>query len=240
MGNMLSSAEQSSQQTSPPAQTQPLAPLRVVIISDTHNDHRALEVPQGDILIHAGDFTCFGKLNHVKDFNEWLGTLPHPTKIVVNGNHESNAPWQSEIRSLLSNAIFLKDEEYRLPRTRLDGTACDEVLTIFGTNFYWPIKEGHDNPHYEAIPDCVDILVTHGPVEGYVDDGFGCPAMLTKCEALAFSGKLKLVVSGHIHGAYGMTNGKGACSAVSFINASSVGGKVGSRKIGNPAIVTHI
>jgi len=24
----------------------------------------------------------------VADFNTWLGTLPHPTKIVVAGNHE--------------------------------------------------------------------------------------------------------------------------------------------------------
>lgn len=61
---------------------------------------------KGDLLIHGGDFTWFGKEEHLKDFNEWLGvvpnselililgTLPHKHKIIVNGNHESNAPWK--------------------------------------------------------------------------------------------------------------------------------------------------
>ena len=38
--------------------------LTVVMISDTHNDHRQLTVPPGDILIHAGDWTRFGKREH--------------------------------------------------------------------------------------------------------------------------------------------------------------------------------
>eukprot|EP00913_Durusdinium_trenchii_P029972 g28086.t1 len=63
--------------------------LRLVIISDTHNCHRDLTVPDGDILIHAGDFTQFGKEEHAEDFNRWLGEQPHKTKLVVLGNHEA-------------------------------------------------------------------------------------------------------------------------------------------------------
>jgi hypothetical protein len=33
----------------------------IVCISDTHELHRELDVPHGDILIHAGDFTMFSK-----------------------------------------------------------------------------------------------------------------------------------------------------------------------------------
>eukprot|EP00438_Fugacium_kawagutii_P004849 Skav221070 [mRNA] locus=scaffold3118:272977:273507:- [translate_table: standard] len=47
--------------------------LRVVCISDTHNHHRKLQLPPGDILIHAGDFTDFGKEENARDFNDWLG-----------------------------------------------------------------------------------------------------------------------------------------------------------------------
>ena len=39
-------------------------------------------------MIHAGDFTRCGHLQEVKEFNTWLGTLPHKHKIVIAGNHE--------------------------------------------------------------------------------------------------------------------------------------------------------
>ena len=35
--------------------------LTIVLISDTHELHREVEVPPGDILIHAGDFTMNSK-----------------------------------------------------------------------------------------------------------------------------------------------------------------------------------
>jgi len=31
--------------------------LKVVVFSDTHNLHEELKIPDGDILIHCGDFT---------------------------------------------------------------------------------------------------------------------------------------------------------------------------------------
>ena len=34
-------------------------------------------VPPGDILIHAGDFTNYGRKEEVEKFNAWLGSLPH-------------------------------------------------------------------------------------------------------------------------------------------------------------------
>ena len=34
--------------------------IRIVCISDTHKKHRQLDVPDGDILIHAGDFSQWG------------------------------------------------------------------------------------------------------------------------------------------------------------------------------------
>ncbi len=36
--------------------------IRVVCISDTHNQHQKLTIPDGDILIHGGDFTNFGRV----------------------------------------------------------------------------------------------------------------------------------------------------------------------------------
>ena len=48
--------------------------ITVVCISDTHGDHAALDLPNGHILIHGGDFTRFGKQSDAEDTNAWLGT----------------------------------------------------------------------------------------------------------------------------------------------------------------------
>ncbi|CAJ1445439.1 unnamed protein product, partial [Effrenium voratum] len=44
--------------------------LRLVVVSDTHNFHHKLKLPDGDVLIHAGDFTQYGKEEHAHDFNQ--------------------------------------------------------------------------------------------------------------------------------------------------------------------------
>jgi hypothetical protein len=41
-----------------------------------------MAVPQGDLLIHAGDFMGAGQsLEEIADFNDWRGGQPHPHKI---------------------------------------------------------------------------------------------------------------------------------------------------------------
>lgn len=48
---------------------------RFVCISDTHSRTDPIQMPYGDVLIHAGDFTELGLPSEVKKFNEWLGNL---------------------------------------------------------------------------------------------------------------------------------------------------------------------
>eukprot|EP00292_Cryptomonas_paramecium_P008521 CAMPEP_0113726236 /NCGR_PEP_ID=MMETSP0038_2-20120614/40287_1 /TAXON_ID=2898 /ORGANISM="Cryptomonas paramecium" /LENGTH=277 /DNA_ID=CAMNT_0000656755 /DNA_START=163 /DNA_END=997 /DNA_ORIENTATION=- /assembly_acc=CAM_ASM_000170 len=62
--------------------------VRFVVISDTHNLHKELEIPEGDVIIHAGDFTNHGSLEEVQNFGEWFRSLPHKTKLLVPGNHD--------------------------------------------------------------------------------------------------------------------------------------------------------
>ncbi|KAJ5910597.1 hypothetical protein N7504_005240 [Penicillium tannophilum] len=69
----------------PPADAHP---IRVVCISDTH----ALEwpnVPDGDLLIHAGDLCNDGSVREIQAAVDWLRSLPHPHKVVIGGNHDS-------------------------------------------------------------------------------------------------------------------------------------------------------
>ena len=46
-------------------------------MSDTHSltSHLKNPIPDGDVFVHAGDFTRTGKLSEVKEFNSWLATV---------------------------------------------------------------------------------------------------------------------------------------------------------------------
>mmetsp|Transcript_2597 Transcript_2597/g.3926 ORF Transcript_2597/g.3926 Transcript_2597/m.3926 type:complete len:232 (-) Transcript_2597:24-719(-) len=205
--------------------------MKIVIISDTHNDHESMTIPDGDVLIHAGDWTNFGRIEHAHSFNEWLGTMPHRHKIVVNGNHENNAPWKASVRSIVSNAIFLKQESIIIENEH------GKRLKIFGTDFFWPmLEESSPNPFLDQIENDVDILVTHGPAHGFVDGKRGCSSLTRKCAHLRRNGKLRVVISGHIHGAYGICEGTGECEGIKFINASCCGS---GRVVVNSPIVIY-
>ena len=62
----------------------------IVCISDTHAQlHRmSSEIPPGDVLIHAGDFSRKGEKKELSQFFETFRSLPHPVKLFIAGNHE--------------------------------------------------------------------------------------------------------------------------------------------------------
>ncbi|MEW2360257.1 metallophosphoesterase [Spirillospora sp. NPDC029432] len=63
--------------------------MRIVAVADTHTFHDELVVPEGDVLVHAGDLCRRGKdLGELRDAADWMHDLPHRTKIVVAGNHD--------------------------------------------------------------------------------------------------------------------------------------------------------
>ncbi|KAL4773157.1 Metallo-dependent phosphatase-like protein [Aspergillus nidulans var. acristatus] len=78
-----------SQLRGPPRLPPPDArPIRVVCISDTHTLELA-DVPDGDLLIHAGDLCNDGSAKEIQAAVDWLRKLPHPQKVVICGNHDS-------------------------------------------------------------------------------------------------------------------------------------------------------
>lgn len=44
-------------------------------MSDTHSltSKIQFDIPNGDVFIHAGDFTTCGRLDEILEFNDWLG-----------------------------------------------------------------------------------------------------------------------------------------------------------------------
>ncbi len=188
---------------------------RIVCVSDTHARHHLTVVPDGDILIHAGDITRHGALEDVEEFNRWLGSLPHKHKVVICGNHDFCFQERvAEARVLLTNAIYLED------------SGCEiEGLTFYGSPWQalfggWAINlpRGEELAKVWAkIPVGVDVLITHGPPEGILDrtnrgESAGCRDLFNR----VFEVKPRLHVFGHIHEAAGRSD----IDDIIFVNAS--------------------
>ena len=190
--------------------------IRLVAISDTHGLHRHLTIPDGDILVHAGDITGHGQVEQVADFNEWLGTLPHRHKLVIAGNHDFCFEDQPvETAALLTNCIYLFDEAITLDGLYFYGTPWQPWFFDWAFN----LRRGSEiRAKWELIPPETDVLITHGPPLGYGDltsrgEYVGCADLLESVRQK----RPKLHIFGHIHEGYGMTHNQ----HTTFINASS-------------------
>ena len=178
--------------------------MRIVFISDTHLHHDRLEVPPGDILVHAGDFSGRGRLEEVKAFLDWYGSLPHTHKVLIAGNHDFLAEREPRLfRSLIpDNLIYLEDSGVTIEGIRIWGSPIQPWFFDWAFNR----QRGADiRQHWALIPDDTDILVTHGPPYGILDrvarDGspVGCRDLLRRINDI----DIKINVFGHIHEAYG-------------------------------------
>jgi Icc-related predicted phosphoesterase len=172
--------------------------LQLVLLSDTHEQHREVDVPCGDIVIHSGDFTQFSRsLNSIIDFNEWLGALPHRHKIVIPGNHEFFLEADPSRRSLLSNATVLINEATEIEGLRIWGSP---VTPLYGGAFGRSSAEDRRRL-YAGIPRGTDVVITHGPPFGILDSGSGSehhqgdPVLFAAVTRI----RPKLHVFGHVH-----------------------------------------
>lgn len=59
--------------------------MRLVVISDTHGLHNRIEnLPDGDVLVHVGDFMNSGyDAQDILSFNRWLGDHPFKHRVIV-------------------------------------------------------------------------------------------------------------------------------------------------------------
>jgi len=194
--------------------------------------HRDVKVPDGDVLIHAGDITGQGELDTIHDFNEWLGELPHKHKIVIAGNHDFCFPMDSPEwgKEKLSNCTYLQDEFVVVEGFKIWGSPWQPW---FG-GWHFNLDRGPQiKEKWDLIPLDTDILVTHGPPDDILDWCFrgnkaGCVDLLNHIRKMK---NLKMHVFGHIHESRGVANKDG----VKFVNASTC--TLGYRPTNQPFVV---
>jgi Icc-related predicted phosphoesterase len=193
---------------------------KIVCLSDTHNCNAEIKVPDGDILIHAGDATIRGTVPEIESFNKWFANLPHRFKIFVAGNHdwlfETN---NSYARKMLDDSIiYLQDSFTEIEGLKIYGSPWQPRFFDWAFNL---MRGAELAEKWKLIPLDTDILITHGPPHGILDEvprkywieNTGCEELRKKVEEI----RPKAHIFGHIHCGYGQTEQFG----VKFINASN-------------------
>jgi Icc-related predicted phosphoesterase len=221
--------------------------MRVVATSDTHQKHGALFVPDGDVFIHAGDFTMIGDFEFVQSFNTWLGRLPHKHKIVIAGNHDRSfdidpANALAYGAEQLTNATYLLNSGVELEGKKFWGSPYTPFFASDFWKFSYDRAEG--SKIWDQIPDNLDVLITHGPPLYHLDrtlenDNAGCYDLFKRIRDMHETNtQPRYHIFGHIHEAYGADD-KGADSGVTrMINVSAVDRQYNLRD--RPCVVFNI
>jgi Icc-related predicted phosphoesterase len=187
--------------------------MKILCISDTHTKHKLIPTRfientdnSIDTIVHAGDVSSRGYKGEIIDFLKWYNDLNFKNKILIAGNHdfffEEGKP--EDIAAMLAeypNITYLNDSGVEIDGVKFWGSPVQPWFYNWAFN-----RKGTDIcKHWDMIPNDTHVLLTHGPVKGYLDmtqrgEPVGCPYLLEKITQMS---NLKLHVCGHIHEAYG-------------------------------------
>lgn len=195
-------------------------PLTCVCISDTHGLHEDLPMlPEGDVLIHAGDCLGTGSVKSFESFAQWFESQPHRHKILVAGNHDRAICERPElITTLLPTSIYLQDRGIEINGFKFWGSPWTPTFH----HWHFMLDRGAElKERWQQIPEDTDVLITHGPPHRVGDtvpmptgnQYVGCEDLLIRTDQL----RLKAHVFGHIHEGYGQYRRDGRL----LINAST-------------------
>lgn len=186
--------------------------MRIVCISDTHSMHDHVSVPDGDVVVHAGDWSGRGDIHCMLRFCEWFAMLPHKHRVFIAGNHDWAAT-VPEARAKMAdpsrwgpkaNAHYLHDSGCEIDGISFYGSPWQPEFC----NWAFNLPRGQQlAAKWAQIPTGTDVLLTHGPALGILDE---CPdGRRVGCADLAVAIEERiqpaLHVFGHIHHSHGTT-----------------------------------
>ena len=217
---------------------------KIVFISDTHISLHNVEVPKCDILIHSGDIASRGSFEEiVRELDVLADKLEKADNIVlVAGNHDKFADSNESLMKELCedrDIYYLRDSEIELCGLRVYGSPYSPTFPRKGIWGFNADRGKEIKAIWDKIPEGIDILVTHGPPYGVLDE---CPNYWTgKYEKVGCKDLLDKVLKikpqvhsfGHIHESYGQKEFNG----IKFVNASQMDGDY---KLVNKPIILDI
>lgn len=182
--------------------------VSVVCISDTHNSQCVL--PDGDILIHAGDLTQSGSAEELQRTLSWLHEQKHAVKIVIAGNHDllldASRDKQGGVSAAARAQLEWGDIVYLEDGATTVTCPNGRRLNVYGSprsprQGNWGFQYARDDDVWaNSVPENTDILVTHGPPRAHLDlTRLGCQHLLRELWRV----HPLLHVFGHIHAGHG-------------------------------------
>lgn len=222
--------------------------MKGVFLADSHTFHMNVDVPDGDILFHSGDLTMSGTLNELIDFRDWFVKLPHTHKVVIAGNHDRLLMTKPEIgNKMFTDCHYLNNSGIEIEGRNIWGSPMTPSFSRMrdGLAFY----EKAEKMMWNDIPENLDVLLTHGPPWGILDEvwdndwdnmsrhkeNVGDKILLSK----VIEKKPKIHSFGHVHEEYGVfeKSRNPPYDKTLFINSSVVDEHY---NVVNEPIVTHI
>ncbi|HUV84459.1 MAG TPA: metallophosphoesterase [Methanosarcinales archaeon] len=154
--------------------------MKIWSYSDTHGQHKFMDYPSPsdriDTMIHSGDLTNGGSPTEIWSAINWFGDLVKDgifkRVIFTPGNHDK----------FLQKADFRREVENNLPDgviMLIDQSIVVEGLTFYGSpwtpefnNYFFGYRRDLEVARacWAQCPDKVDILITHGPPLGILDE----------------------------------------------------------------------
>jgi Icc-related predicted phosphoesterase len=192
--------------------------MRLTFISDTHLKHEQLVVPPSELLVHAGDFSRTGTRDETLRFLDWFARFP-AEKLLIGGNWDRFAEQEPEA---MQAACAERGIHWLVHQA-----ATIAGLRVFGSpwtprfrNMAWNADATQLEQHWQAVPEGLDLLVTHGPPKGILDRMIlgahvGDPALRTH----TLRARPRVHVFGHIHEAHGRQRLDG--TGTLFLNVAS-------------------
>lgn len=143
---------------------------KIWFISDTHNQHQWLQVPEDvDAVIHCGDESTQRKSKwnepEARAFFQWYAGLPIETKIYVPGNHSTSVEHGIIPPEHYPEIKFLIHEAWQWNGLQLFGSPYTPWFFAWAYNVARPDLDAL----WSEIPADIDILITHGPPKGIMD-----------------------------------------------------------------------
>ena len=154
---------------------------KIVAISDIHGHWNKLTIPKCDILISAGDYSHRGEKHMVQDFHRWLNKQDATHIVSVQGNHEL---WVEKNFELAKKTAQKECPRVHFKAEGLINIDQIKLYCVSHTPYFhdWAYNRGETpeealyynvpyiGQHFDAIPNDINVLITHGPPLGILDE----------------------------------------------------------------------